>query len=152
MASAVALGNKFAKKHSRPVFERPQQPASAGHDLLQVPFINLAGEYDEGGEDGLKSSRSSPFFTFMTDDAGGGGSPTFLQPKVNTMVTSPLPASPFTLRPPLPGMHVDAATSSISLLDDGTSVVSLVGDMDESPGIGKNWKQMQVSPSPLLAR
>ena len=158
MASAVWKGHgssRFSRKANRAVFERPQKQASPAA-FLQVPAIRsptLASDRDR--EDGdLAASCSTPHFTFSTE-GDPERSPVPL-PRKKTAVTaqiSPIP-SPLTLEPPRK-IRAGASTADLPLREGGPSSASLLADRDEnspSPVIGKNWKQMQVSPSHLFTR
>ena len=163
MASAVWLGSSKPLKKNRAVFERPQPASPAYGQRLR---LLARSDYDE---DELKASHSSPYFTFTgAENTSGNESPWSPPRHANvsdrTEAASNSPALgfrpvPVTLAPPSPLLSPLPGFRVVEPLDAGLSAVSLLGD--ELPrssssaglGIGKDWRQMQVSdePHPLLA-
>ena len=150
MASAVSSGNhssRFPRKTSRAVFERPQKPAD---NFLHVPQpTRLAAAHLRNGDE-LAASRSTPHFTFANDEEATVSAAR--RKKTGVACDSPtlmLAPSVTLLSPPSP---LWSGASSRDLLGEGEleSVVSLMGEGDgvsrsSSPGLVKNWQQMQVS-------
>lgn len=149
MASAVWLGSSKLARKSRAVFERPQH-ASPAHRNLRLPKMPWHGGAVETGDE-LLSSRSSPYFTFTSEDTEGESSLTPPSPPIeksaaawmSPALSSRARPSPLTLEPPShPGLVVEP-------LEGGASAVSLLGDdiphSPSSAGLRKDWRQMQVS-------
>ena len=140
MASAVWNGDKSRKlkrKANRTIFERPQKPASpaifSDSNLLQLHAD-------------LPATQSSPHFVFPSAANEAEEHSGSQARRTKTGVAAELPTtglSTHSLQVPRAG------ASAFDLLRGGEeSAVSLLGDGDlaqRSPGLGKNWRQMQVS-------